>query len=237
MLKIIKKTDVFTGYIPEKRIHGVRYLKGAIDNKDWYECQNEFKKNTAKLQISNDGLVVSEHKDISAFFPLNCFVVEVEGLHDKAVGLYLQDNKLVKYKTRDDEFKKVIDAVAHAAYLARDSLTQEDKSISLEYDFIYTEAKQYIKALEKDNGVTVPPSIATHAEIYNVSPEEAAKAIVEKANQWFLFLEKVRDIRLKAKAAVRQAANSHPEIELIATAQPFIEKLNQLAAENKNDHP
>ena len=41
----------------------------------------------------------------------------------------------------------------------------------------------------------------------------------------------------KAKAAVRQAANSHPEIELMATAQPFIAKLNQLTAENNNDHP
>ena len=62
--------------------------------------------------------------------------------------------------------------------------------LGAEYQHVCMEAKKYIKTLEKDNSVTVPPSIATHAEIYNVSPEEAAKAIVEKAAQWFLFLEK-----------------------------------------------
>ena len=78
---------------------------------------------------------------------------------------------------------------------------------------------------------------ATVEEACTFVDREVSKATSGKVSQWFLFLEKVSDIRLKAKAAVRQAAQSHSEIELMATAQPFIEKLNQLAAEKNNDHP
>ncbi|EIQ9795925.1 TPA: tail fiber assembly protein [Escherichia coli] len=72
----------FTTYTPENPpVAWGRYLISE-DGQDWYECQTQFAEDTYKVAYDSDGIVCSISGDVSALFPLNMSVAEVESLPD-----------------------------------------------------------------------------------------------------------------------------------------------------------
>ncbi len=74
----------FTEYTPENPpVAWATYLISE-DGQDWYECQTQFAEDTYKVAYDSDGIVRSISTDVSALFPLNMSVAEVESLPDGA---------------------------------------------------------------------------------------------------------------------------------------------------------
>ncbi|HFO3431959.1 TPA: tail fiber assembly protein [Escherichia coli] len=74
----------FTPYIPENPpVAWASYLISE-DGQDWYECQKQFAEDTYKVAYDSYGIVRSISGDVSALFPLNMSVAEVESLPDGA---------------------------------------------------------------------------------------------------------------------------------------------------------
>lgn len=76
-------------------IDGVLYLKSE-DEKDWYEIQSQFAKDTLKVMFDDNGLVISCSRDASLLFPVNCGVLEVESETDDLLGCYVVNGNIVK---------------------------------------------------------------------------------------------------------------------------------------------
>lgn len=85
----------FKLYEPSNAIDGVLYLKSE-DEKDWYEIQSEFSKDTLKVMFDDNGLVISCSRDVSLLFPVNCGVLEVESGTDDLLGCYVVNGNIVK---------------------------------------------------------------------------------------------------------------------------------------------
>lgn len=85
----------FKLYEPSNAIDGVLYLKSE-DEKDWYEIQPQFSKNTLKVMFDDNGLVISCSRDASLLFPINCGVLEVESETDDLLGCYVVNGNIVK---------------------------------------------------------------------------------------------------------------------------------------------
>lgn len=75
-------------------INGVLYLKSE-DEKDWYEIQSQFSKDTLKVMFDDSGLIISSSRDVSSLFPLNCGVLEIDTKEDNLNGSYVINGKFV----------------------------------------------------------------------------------------------------------------------------------------------
>lgn len=85
----------FKPYDPSSNaIDGVLYLKSE-DEKDWYEIQSQFSKDTLKVVFDDSGLIISSSRDVSSLFPLNCGVLEIDTKEDNLNGLYVINGKFV----------------------------------------------------------------------------------------------------------------------------------------------
>lgn len=56
---------------------GVSFLKDE-NGSDWYELQKYFDQATLKIAYSNDGVIRSANKDVSALWPLDMSVTEID---------------------------------------------------------------------------------------------------------------------------------------------------------------
>ena len=122
----------FKPYVPSgNAIDGVLYLKSE-DEKDWYEIQSQFSKDTLKVMFDDNGLVISCSRDVSLLFPVNYGVLEVESETDDLLGCYVVNGNIVKEK-KPSEYHKwdgkdwVISPAKMTALLAekRDSLIEQ----------------------------------------------------------------------------------------------------------------
>jgi len=73
-----------TAYIPDEKSAvaelislGVSFLKDE-SGKDWYEAQKEFDKDKLKIVYSYDGIIRSADYDISALWPADMSIAEIE---------------------------------------------------------------------------------------------------------------------------------------------------------------
>ncbi|HAX5100540.1 TPA: tail fiber assembly protein [Escherichia coli] len=76
----------FTPYIPgedkaDLLAAGAGFLQDENGN-DWYECQKLFAENTYKIMYDSDNIVRSVTTDVSALYPVNASVAELESLPD-----------------------------------------------------------------------------------------------------------------------------------------------------------
>lgn len=55
----------------------ILWLKSEEDN-DWYQCQRNFKPDTIKIIYDKDGVIRAFGVDVSAMFPVDMSVVEIE---------------------------------------------------------------------------------------------------------------------------------------------------------------
>ena len=95
----------FKPYEPSSNaIDGVLYLKSE-DEKDWYEIQSQFSKDTLKVMFDDNGLVISCSRDVSLLFPVNYGVLEVESETDDLLGCYVVNGNIVKEK-KPSEYHK-----------------------------------------------------------------------------------------------------------------------------------
>ena len=95
----------FKPYVPSSNaIDGVLYLKSE-DEKDWYEIQSEFSKDTLKVMFDDNGLVISCSRDVSLLFPVNYGVLEVESETDDLLGCYVVNGNIVK-EEKPSEYHK-----------------------------------------------------------------------------------------------------------------------------------
>ena len=85
-------------------IDGVLYLKSE-DEKDWYDIQSQFSKDTLKVMFDDNGLVISCSRDVSLLFPVNYGVLEVESETDDLLGCYVVNGNIVKEK-KPSEYHK-----------------------------------------------------------------------------------------------------------------------------------
>ena len=122
----------FKPYVPSSNaIDGVLYLKSE-DEKDWYEIQSQFSKDTLKVMFDDNGLVISCSRDVSLLFPVNYGVLEVESETDDLLGCYVVNGNIVK-KEKPSEYHEwdgkdwVISPAKMTALLAekRDSLIEQ----------------------------------------------------------------------------------------------------------------
>lgn len=77
--------------------------------------------------------------------------------------------------------------------------------ISDEYSLAYRQAYEYLHEYE---GGPVPPCVTSWAAASGMSGAEAAQDIVETGNLYNEILERTRDIRLRAKAAIQAATTA-----------------------------
>ena len=226
-MKIIKKTEKFTIYKPENKKINILYLRDKQGN-DWYEYQKIFGDRTIKLQIDVDSKVVAQHTDVSTFFPVDCYLAEVTELTFSAVNMYLIENKLVKYRDIDEATEKAIAFLDYQAGVTRRRLLPMGDLVEQEYLLALEDAKNFLSN-EKHLAAT-PVSIKSHAEIHATTYENAAKLIMDTTTIWFEQLQKIRDIRLFGKAAVKKAVEAK-DIDLMVVVQPFIDELNKMKAD------
>ncbi|HHA2045118.1 TPA: tail fiber assembly protein [Enterobacter cloacae] len=73
-----------TAYVPDEKSAvaelislGVSFLKDESGN-DWYEVQKEFDKDKLKIVYSSDGIIRSADYDISALWPADMSIAEIE---------------------------------------------------------------------------------------------------------------------------------------------------------------
>ena len=225
-MKIIKKTEKFTIYKPENKKINILYLRDEKGN-DWYEYQKIFGDRTIKLQIDVNSKIVAQHTDVSTFFPVDCYLAEVTELTFSAVNMYLIENKLVKYRDIDEATEKAIAFLDYQAGVTRRRLLPMGDLVEQEYLLTLEDAKNFLSN-EKHLAAT-PVSIKAHAEIHATTYENAAKLIMDTTTIWFKQLQKIRDIRLLGKAAVKKAVEAK-DIDLMIVVQPFIDELNKIKA-------
>jgi hypothetical protein len=75
------------------------------------------------------------------------------------------------------------------------------------------EITQYEANMFKANNYegTVPPSVQSWIDVKNCSPKQACDEILSASNEWISVIYKIRDLRLKAKEAIRKS-NSASQI-------------------------
>lgn len=73
-----------TSYVPDESYEvaellslGVSFLKDESGH-DWYDAQKEFNKDKLKIVYSSDGIIRSADYDISALWPVNMSIAEIE---------------------------------------------------------------------------------------------------------------------------------------------------------------
>lgn len=73
-----------TAYVPDDNSDvaellslGVSFLKDE-NGQDWYEAQKEFDKDKLKVVYSSDGIIRSSDYDVSALWPANMSIAEIE---------------------------------------------------------------------------------------------------------------------------------------------------------------
>jgi len=104
-----------------------------------------------------------------------------------------------------------IDEAADAARLA----VAGDPLRAAEYQIAETEAKSYQAA---GYAGECPPSVKSWAEAKGWTSKEAADNILAEAGAWNTALYALRDVRLKAKEAVRSASTSEEAMAISRTA-------------------
>lgn len=107
----------FTHYIPGEEkadllAAGVGFLQDENGN-DWYECQKLFADNTYKISYDSDNIIRSITTDVSALYPVNASVAELDELPEGCdiTGRWKYDNgevvdtmtpeKAIKQKTAE----------------------------------------------------------------------------------------------------------------------------------------
>nr|DAN92998.1 MAG TPA: tail fiber assembly protein [Caudoviricetes sp.] len=95
----------FKLYEPSNAIDGVLYLKSE-DEKDWYEIQSQFSKDTLKVVFDDSGLIISCSRDASLLFPVDCGVLEVESETDDLLGCYVVNGNIIK-EEKPSEYHKL----------------------------------------------------------------------------------------------------------------------------------
>lgn len=68
------------------------------NGRDWYESQQDFSADKLKITFDETGLIISQSFDVSALFPLNASVAEIETELSDVTGLYFIGDKLVTAK-------------------------------------------------------------------------------------------------------------------------------------------
>jgi hypothetical protein len=115
-----------------------------------------------------------------------------------------------------------LDVIDNYAGKARKRFVPIGYGMTDEYARVKDGAQQFAEA-----GYTgeVPAAVQTHAEVKGVSTQQATETILQAANNWNSALDKIRDIRIKAKAAVEAAEEG---ADYLAVARPFLNTLKTL---------
>ncbi|WP_444901688.1 hypothetical protein ACJJIG_21155 [Microbulbifer sp. SSSA007] len=115
-----------------------------------------------------------------------------------------------------------LDVIDNTAGKTRLKFVRIGFGITDEYTRVRTEAQRF-----KDANFTgdVPAVVQTHAEVKGVEPQEAAEQILKAASSWDSAIDKIRDIRIKAKTKVRDAEE---DADFMAIARPFLQSLKTL---------
>lgn len=99
-----------------------------------------------------------------------------------------------------EHFAALIDKEAG---LARAAFVSPGSLIEHEYQLAKAEATAWLEAGKPEG--EVPTCVQDHVEMYEVSAEEAAQAIVDTAAAWEQAMREIRTLRLAGKTAVRKA--------------------------------
>ncbi|MCO1336263.1 hypothetical protein MO867_18180 [Microbulbifer sp. OS29] len=115
-----------------------------------------------------------------------------------------------------------LDVINNLAGKARKRFVPIGYGMTDEYARVKDAAQQFAEA-----GFTgeVPAAVQTHAEVKGVSPQQAAETILQAASNWNNALDKIREIRIKAKSEVEAAGE---DADYLAIAQPFLATLKAL---------
>ena len=86
-------------YKPDIKNYGEDAVYLIDDNgRDWYESQQYFSTEKLKITFDETGLILSQSFDVSALFPLNASVAEIDTDLSDVTGLYFIGDKLVTAK-------------------------------------------------------------------------------------------------------------------------------------------
>ncbi|CAM3994098.1 tail fiber assembly protein [Xenorhabdus thuongxuanensis] len=73
---MVTKLGKFTEYVPVNPIQNGVYLYDEI-GLDWYKSQKLFSRDTVKIVYYEDGSIDSYSKDVSALWPINAYISEI----------------------------------------------------------------------------------------------------------------------------------------------------------------
>ncbi|WP_299940102.1 hypothetical protein [uncultured Microbulbifer sp.] len=187
-------------------------LAGLIDDTIWaVQWSDEGDKPEGEVEL-RDGT----HKKIKSIKPFRRIINRWQ--EEKA--------KTDQQEEKDQAFLKsrqfALDLIDNTAGKVRLRFVPIGYGMTDEYARVKSEAQRFIEAGFAGD---VPAVVQTHAEVKGVAPREAAETILQAAIKWNNALDKIRDIRIKAKAQVEKAEEG---ADYIAIARPFLDTLKTL---------
>ncbi|WP_226648117.1 hypothetical protein [Microbulbifer variabilis] len=187
-------------------------LSGLIDDAIWaVQWSDEGKKPQGEIEYRE-----GPHKKIQSIKPFQKIIDRWNQEKTKEEESAAQEQAF--YQSR----QYALDVIDNLAGKARKRFVPIGYGITDEYARVKDGAQQFAEA-----GYTgeVPAAVQTHAEVKGVSTQQAAEAILQAANNWNSALDKIRDIRITAKAAVEAAEEG---ADYLAVARPFLNTLKTL---------
>ncbi|WHI46814.1 hypothetical protein [Microbulbifer sp. VAAF005] len=196
-------------------INGVGFhfdLVGLIDDAIWaVQWSDEGEKPGGEIEY-RDGT----HKKIRSIAP---FKKIIDRWHEEKAKVDEEESNRQEFM-QSRQF--ALDLIDNTAGKTRLRSVPIGYGMTDEYARVRAEAKRF---LEPEFSGDIPAVIQTHSDVEGVSPQESAEAILSAANKWDSALDKIRDIRIRAKAKIKQAEEGENYIDI---ARPFLEQLKTL---------
>ncbi|MFA0810857.1 hypothetical protein [Microbulbifer epialgicus] len=187
-------------------------LAGLIDDSIWaVQWSDEGEKAVGEIELRS-----GEHEKITSIRQFKKIIDRWD--EEKAKVDKEQAEQEAFIKSRQFAF----DLIDNEAGRARKRFVPIGYGMTDEYARVKSEAQRFI-----DSGFTgeVPAAVQTHAEVKGEEPREAAEKIIQASIKWNSALDKIRDIRIKAKAQVESAEEG---ADYVAIARPLLDTLKKL---------
>ncbi|MCO1336847.1 hypothetical protein MO867_21190 [Microbulbifer sp. OS29] len=187
-------------------------LAGLIDDEVWaVQWSDEGEKASGEIEL-RDGT----HKKIRSIAQ---FKKIIDRWHEEKAKIDAEESERQKL-LQSRQF--ALDLIDNTAGKTRLRSVPIGYGMTDEYARVRAEAQKFVEAGFSGE---IPAVIQTHAEVEEVSPQDAAEAILSAAIKWDRAIDKIRDIRIRAKAKIKQAEEGAHYVDI---ARPFVEQLKAL---------
>lgn len=234
-------------YKPDIKNYGEDAVYLIDDNgRDWYESQQDFSADKLKITFDETGLIISQSFDVSALFPLNASVAEIDTDLSDVTGLYFIADKLVTAKKPSQYHNwngtEWVISEENLAEIKTIKLRQfitaiDDKAASIysvwtRFEQEYTSRENAAKAFKGANYEgEVSRFIADFAEKAGIDNKTAADLILVQAEGLRKLLVELANQRMRKYELKKDDLS---EVEMQAIYDDIIQQMEKLAEAYQN---